>query len=119
MVEYVEKFRPKFQLDFFSDVKILEQAEIPDLITGPAQCIASEIAERSQRRITERASVEESAGHAGRSVGIADQIRALLSVGICETRISIRDCEPIAFGQRSDAPELPSACDLVDQSAGI
>src|SRR4051812_35257198 len=58
MVEHVEKLRAEFELDLFSDVKILEQAEIPNLIAGPTQRIAPKVAEGSECGITKRAGVE-------------------------------------------------------------
>jgi hypothetical protein len=116
MIEHVEKFCPQLQPGAILDGEAPEYREITDLVAGAVLSIAGYNAKRSRRRVRVSAGIKEDARDAGRGIGIANQVRTLLPVGVGDT-IVVQHCERISRRSRGGANIRASTIKLCFRTA--
>lgn len=127
MIPDVEELCAKFHAHLFAYRKELEDRKIPVLKSRSTDDVASRVSEREGNGVIyESASIENGAGHARLSVGIADDVRAYLEEAHASAAVArgyvgdgVGDGEPISRGSGGDARNLPVADNLVLQPGGV
>src|SRR5712675_3577512 len=139
MIEHVKKLRAKFQFCALGNREILEQRKIPYLVARALHTITGRISVRSKSWIGESTRVDPRGSHSraigceaalgngglalgvwigrhwARLEGVADHVGTRLAIGIREA-VGIQNGEPVPGGKAGNAPDLPSADDVVKRT---